>query len=178
MTPLTARGVRDLHMHLKINSIPSSTYHLEEHSSVQHLLQVLKEDNFARDTIAPKEGIEKSSFSEATDRYDLTAEQIAMIYELRWNIESFFAWWKRHLKVYHLIARSRYGLMMQMLGSLITYILLAIYCHNEFGEKVSIRRVRELRIKIKNETREMEEICQHWSKCQNLQFPNSLYAKT
>ena len=43
----------------------------------------------------------------ATDRNDLTAEEIAYIYKLRWNIEIFFGWWKRHLKVYHLIARSR-----------------------------------------------------------------------
>jgi len=42
----------------------------------------------------------------ATDRRDLTAEQIAEIYKLRWNIENFFAWWKRYLHVYHLIARS------------------------------------------------------------------------
>jgi hypothetical protein len=26
-----------------------------------------------------------------------------------------------------------------------------MYCHNNFNEKVSIKRVRELRIKIKNE---------------------------
>jgi hypothetical protein len=93
----------------------------------------------------------------ATDRYDLSAEQVAAMYKLRWNIESFFAWWKRHLKVYHLIARSPYGLMVQMLGGLITYLLLAIYCHNEFGEKVSIRRVRQLRINIINESRAMEK---------------------
>jgi len=358
ITPLAARGNRDLQMTFEDQLNSLIYYHLEEHSSAQHLLQVLKEDDFARDTIAPKEGIEKSSFSEAintrglqqllevfealvdeartalpkeyndlgdltlidgslidatlsmhwadyrdgakkakahlgfdlnhsiprkifltdgkgderpfvsqiissgqtgvmdryyqchknfdqwqqvgkhfvcrirantkkkvieaneikpdsivfydaivllgtpginqtekelrlvgyrvdnvnywvaTDRYDLTAEQIAMIYKLRWNIETFFAWWKRHLKVYHLIARSKYGLMVQMLGGLITYILLAMYCHNEFGEKVSIKRVRELRIKIKNETRDMEQMCQHCSKGHNLQFPNSLYAKT
>lgn len=358
ITPLTARGNRDLQMTFEDQLDSLIYYHLEEHSSAQHLLQALKEDDFARNNIAPKEGIEKSSFSEAintrglqqllevfealvdeartvlpkeysdlgdltlidgslidatlsmywadyragakkakvhlgfdlnhsiprkifltdgkgderpfvsqiispgqtgvmdryyqchknfdqwqqegkhfvcrirantkktvieaneikpdsivfydaivllgtpgvnqtekelrlvgyrvdnvnywvaTDRYDLTAEQIAMIYKLRWDIETFFAWWKRHLKVYHLIARSRYGLMVQMLGGLITYILLAIYCHNEFGEKVSIKRVRELRIKIKNETHEMEQMCQHCSKGHNLQFPNSLYAKT
>jgi len=88
----------------------------------------------------------------ATDRFDLKAEQIAEIYKLRWTIESFFAWWKRHLKVYHLIARSKHGLMVQILAGLITYILLAIYCHNEFGEKVSIKRVRQLRIQIHNES--------------------------
>ncbi|KHE90477.1 MAG: transposase [Candidatus Scalindua brodae] len=87
----------------------------------------------------------------ATDRYDITAEEVACIYKLRWDIEVFFGWWKRHLKVYHLIARSQYGLMVQILGGLITYLLIAIYCHNNFNEKVSIKRVRELRIKIKNE---------------------------
>ena len=87
----------------------------------------------------------------ATDRFDLTAEQIALIYKLRWTIESFFAWWKRHLKVYHLIARSPYGLLMQILSGLITYLLLAIYCHEEHGERVNIKRVRELRNTIRNE---------------------------
>ncbi len=91
----------------------------------------------------------------ATDRFDLTAEQIARIYELRWNIEKFFAWWKRHLRVYHLITRSKHGLMVQILSGLITYLLLAIYCHEQHGEKVSIKRVRELRNKIINETREL-----------------------
>jgi len=90
----------------------------------------------------------------ATDRRDLTAEQIAQIYKLRWNIENFFAWWKRHLRVYHLIARSEYGLMVQILGGLITYLLLAIYCHKNHGETVSIKRVRHLRIQIQNELRD------------------------
>jgi len=89
----------------------------------------------------------------ATDRRDLTAEQIAKIYKLRWDIEKFFAWWKRHLRVYHLIARSQYGLMVQILGGLITYLLLAIYCHKNHNEPVSIKRVRELRIQIQNELR-------------------------
>ena len=89
----------------------------------------------------------------ATSRYDVTAEQIAFIYKLRWDIEKFFAWWKRHLRVYHLIARSEYGLMVQILSGLITYLLLAIYCREQHNEKVSIRRVRELRIKIQNEIR-------------------------
>jgi len=92
----------------------------------------------------------------ATDRFDITAEEVAYIYKLRWDIEIFFGWWKRHLKVYHLIARSQYGLMVQILAGLITYLLLAIYCHNNFREKVSIKRVRELRIKINNEARNLD----------------------
>jgi hypothetical protein len=87
----------------------------------------------------------------ATDRFDLTAEQVALAYKLRWDIEKFFAWWKRHLKVYHLFARSKNGLMVQILSGLITYLLLAIYCQEQHGEHVSVRRVRQLRIQIRNE---------------------------
>jgi len=97
--------------------------------------------------------IENVKYWIATNRYDLSAEQIAGAYKLRWNIENFFAWWKRHLKVYHLIARSPYGLMVQILSGLITYLLLAIHCHSNFKEKVSIKRVRQLRTQIENELR-------------------------
>ncbi|MBF0208751.1 MAG: IS4 family transposase, partial [Oligoflexia bacterium] len=87
----------------------------------------------------------------ATDRHDLTAEQVATIYKLRWKIETFFQWWKQHLKVYHMIARSEHGLMVQILGGLITYLLMAIYCRQQFDENVSIKRVRNLRTTILNE---------------------------
>ncbi len=95
--------------------------------------------------------VDRKEYWIATDHFNFTAEQIAAIYKARWAIEIFFGWWKRHLKVYHIIARSRYGLTVQLLAGLITYLLLAIYCHNEFGEKVSIKRVRQLRIQIRNE---------------------------
>jgi hypothetical protein len=52
-------------------------FHLEEHTSAQHLLQVLEEDDFAREVIAPEEGIKKSSFSEAVNSRGL--EQLAHI---------------------------------------------------------------------------------------------------
>jgi hypothetical protein len=99
--------------------------------------------------------VDNKEYYVATDRFDLTAEDVALAYKLRWDIEKFFGWWKQHLNVYHLIARSPKGLMAQILGGLITYLLLAIYCHEEHNERVSINRVRELRIKIRNELSEM-----------------------
>ncbi len=56
-----------------------------------------------------------------------------------------------YAKVYHLIARTKYGLMVQLMAGLITYLLLAMHCHEEHGETVSIKRVRELRFAIENE---------------------------
>ena len=102
--------------------------------------------------------IEDTHYWIATNRFDLTAEQIAEAYKLRWEIESFFAWWKRHLAVYHILARSEYGLKVQIFAGLITYLLLAIYCHQQHGEKVSIKRVRELRYQIINESRANDPI--------------------
>lgn len=93
--------------------------------------------------------IDGKSYWVATDRFDLLAEQIALVYKLRWDIENFFAWWKRHLKVYHLFARSKNGLMVQILSGFITYLLLAIYCREQHGESVSIQRVRQLRNQIR-----------------------------
>jgi hypothetical protein len=46
--------------------------------------------------------------------------------------------------------------MAQILGGLITYLLLVIYCREHYQEKVTIKRVRELRIKIQNEARNLE----------------------
>jgi hypothetical protein len=97
--------------------------------------------------------VEDKEYWVATSRFDLPATDITLIYKLRWEIEKFFGWWKQHLNVYPLIARSPYGFLVQVLGGLITYLLLAIYCHKHFQEKVSINRVRELRINIQNEAR-------------------------
>jgi len=43
--------------------------------------------------------------------------------------------------------------MVQILAGLMTYILLAIYCREQHNKRVSIKRGRELRIQIQNETR-------------------------
>jgi len=59
MSPLEARGYRPLKMTFDDQLKALIFFHLEEHVSGQHLLQVLEEDDFARDHIAPKEGIKK-----------------------------------------------------------------------------------------------------------------------
>jgi hypothetical protein len=60
---------------------------------------------------------------------------------------------KALIEVYHLNARSRYGLMVQIFAGFITYLLLAIYCHDHHNAKVSIQSVRQIRTKVQNELR-------------------------
>ena len=62
---LEARGNRPLKMTFEEQLRALVFFHLEEHTSAQHLLQVLEQDDFASEHIAPKDGIKKSSFSEA-----------------------------------------------------------------------------------------------------------------
>ena len=54
-------------------------YHPEEHVSARHMLQVLEQDDFARENIAPQDGIKKSSFSEAINTRGL--EQFKIVFE-------------------------------------------------------------------------------------------------
>ena len=79
MPPLEARGYRPLKMTFDDQLKALVFFHLEEHVSGQHLLKVLEEDNFARDYIAPEEGIKKSSFAEAINSREL--EQLLHVYQ-------------------------------------------------------------------------------------------------
>ncbi|MDY6855185.1 MAG: hypothetical protein SWO11_10865 [Thermodesulfobacteriota bacterium] len=65
MPLLKAKRNRPLQMTFEDELKSLVFFHLEEHTSAQHLLQVLEEDDFSRDNIATKEDIKKSSFKEA-----------------------------------------------------------------------------------------------------------------
>ena len=77
--PLESRGNRPLQMSFEDHLKALVYFHLQDHKSVRHLLQILKEDEFARNEIAPRDGINKSSFSEATNTRGL--EQFWFIFK-------------------------------------------------------------------------------------------------
>ena len=59
MPKLESQGNRPLQMTFEDHLKALVYFHLEEHHSAQHLLQVLEQDDFARNQIAPKDGIKK-----------------------------------------------------------------------------------------------------------------------
>jgi len=67
LSPLKSRGNRPLKIDFEHQLKALVFFHFEEHTSASHLIQVLKEDDFASEQIAPSDGIEKSSFSEANN---------------------------------------------------------------------------------------------------------------
>jgi len=53
-----ARGNRPLQMNFEQQLRALVYFHLEEHTSGRHLIQALEEDDFARNHIAPPDGIQ------------------------------------------------------------------------------------------------------------------------
>lgn len=67
------------------------------------------------------------SFLLVTDRMDLSAEMIALIYKYRWQIELFFRWFKCILGCKHLIAHSENGVTIQVYCALIASMLITLW---------------------------------------------------
>ena len=62
-----------------------------------------------------------------TDRMDLSAETIALIYRYRWQIELFFRWFKCVLGCNHLLSLSENGLTLQVYCALIASMLITLW---------------------------------------------------
>jgi Transposase DDE domain len=62
-----------------------------------------------------------------TDRRDLTAEIIALLYRYRWQIELFFRWFKCILGCTHLLSLSRNGVSLQVYCALIASMLITLW---------------------------------------------------
>jgi hypothetical protein len=67
------------------------------------------------------------NFLLATDRLDLPAEVIALLFMRRWQIELFFRWFKHVLGFNHLLALSENGLTIQVYCALIASMLITIW---------------------------------------------------
>ena len=62
-----------------------------------------------------------------TDRMDLPAETVALLYRYRWQIELFFRWFKCVLGCKHLLSESPDGLTIQIYAALIATLLIILW---------------------------------------------------
>jgi hypothetical protein len=72
----------------------------------------------------------KRTFVFLTNNMELSAEQIALLYKNRWQVELFFKWIKQHLKVKSFWGTSENAVRIQIYTAIITYCLVAIVGHN------------------------------------------------
>jgi len=61
-----------------------------------------------------------------TNDFNITAEEIGVIYRYRWQIELFFKWIKQHLTIKHLFGKSQAAVVNQLFIALITYCLMML----------------------------------------------------
>lgn len=64
-----------------------------------------------------------------TNNMSLSAQEIALLYKYRWQIELFFKWIKQHLKIKTFWGNSENAVRIQIYSAIITYCLVAIVGH-------------------------------------------------
>ena len=62
-----------------------------------------------------------------TDRFDLPAELVVLLYKYRWHVELFFKWLKCVMGCRHLVAESEDGVKMQVYAALIAGLLIVLW---------------------------------------------------
>ena len=65
-----------------------------------------------------------------TNNFELSAQQIALLYKNRWQIELFFKWIKQHLKIKSFWGHSENAVRIQIYCAIIAYCLVAIVGHD------------------------------------------------
>lgn len=78
-----------------------------------------------------------------TNNMSLKAEEIALLYKNRWQIELFFKWIKQHLKVKSFWGNTENAVRIQIYSAIITYCLVAIVA-NEFKIERSIYEILQI----------------------------------
>jgi IS4 transposase len=62
-----------------------------------------------------------------TDRLDLPAELLPLLYKYRWHVELFFKWLKCVLGCRHFVAESEDGVTIQVYAALIAGLLIVLW---------------------------------------------------
>jgi len=94
-------------------------------------------ENLRRIRVA-REG--KSPLVLVTNFLDLPAEEVAILYKNRWEIELFFKWVKQNLKLKKFFGKSENAVKIQLITAIIAYLLVWIF-KNVSKDKRTLRHV-------------------------------------
>ena len=65
-----------------------------------------------------------------TNNFDVTAEDVALLYKYRWRVELFFKWMKQHLRIKEFYGTSENAVKIQIYAAIIAYCLVVIVQEN------------------------------------------------
>ena len=92
-----------------------------------------------------------------TNDLDTPAEQIAVLYKQRWQIELFFKWIKQNLKIRHFLGVSENAVRIQILTALIAYVLLRL-AQTATGTALGLQAIARLVAKTTFQRRPLTEL--------------------
>lgn len=98
-------------------------------------LQLAEETEYSAVNIKYTNKTKSQTMLVATDREDLPADVISLIYKCRWQIEIFFRFFKHILGCRHLLSYSANGIELQIYAGIIVCLLIALYT----GRKPTLR---------------------------------------
>lgn len=78
-----------------------------------------------------------------TNNFDVTAEDVALLYKYRWRVELFFKWMKQHLRVKDFYGTSENAVKIQIYAAIIAYCLVVIVLEDM---KINLQTYDVLRI--------------------------------
>lgn len=87
-----------------------------------------------------------------TNNFELPAQQIALLYKNRWQIELFFKWIKQHLKVKSFWGTSENAVRIQVYSAIIAYCLVAIVAEQLKIERSTYEILQVLGISLLDKT--------------------------
>lgn len=94
----------------------------------------------------------KRTFVFLTNNFELSAEQIALLYKNRWQVELFFKWIKQHLKIKCFWGTSENAVRIQIYSAIIAYCLVAIVGYDLKIERSTYEILQVLGISLLDKT--------------------------
>lgn len=94
----------------------------------------------------------KRTFVFLTNNMELPAEQIALLYKNRWQVELFFKWIKQHLKIKTFWGSSENAVRIQIYSAIIAYCLVAIVGYDLKIERSTYEILQVLGISLLDKT--------------------------
>lgn len=92
------------------------------------------------------------TFIYITNNFEISADQIALLYKYRWQVELFFKWIKQHLKIKSFWGRTESAVRIQIFTAITAYCMVAIVEHDLQLRRSTYEVLRILSVSLLDKT--------------------------